>query len=150
MRTWIASPLLALAVALPACGADDSTDPSDSTTDVTRDPSNPDTAINDKPSDPGATETNLAPAVCTSDADCPTGVQCLYFHNDATGEDGPGFCDVQDTSSTTSSAVPALCEVDADCGSSGRCAHVHDENGEDSFSICHITDLNCPEGTVCI
>jgi hypothetical protein len=39
-----------------------------------------------------ATETNVAPAPCNSDADCPDDVRCRHF--EAEGAAGPGFCDV--------------------------------------------------------
>jgi hypothetical protein len=47
----------------------------------------------------GATETNVAPAPCASDADCPDGVRCRHFSDDQTGSEGPGFCDVGEADS---------------------------------------------------
>lgn len=40
----------------------------------------------------GATETNVAPAPCTSDEECPSG-RCLNDPNVEAGGAGPGWCE---------------------------------------------------------
>ena len=44
--------------------------------------------------DPGATETNVVPAPCATDEDCPEGIACVYFDPD----DENGHCDAEELS----------------------------------------------------
>ena len=71
----------------------------------------------------GATETNVAPAPCSSDDDCPSGVDCKGF--DGGAPDAGGFCDVNEMEvgggAPVSSAAAALCENDSDCPEDVEC-----------------------------
>ena len=59
--------------------------------------------------DGGADVSSGAPAPCNTDADCGANVKCV-----ALSEDGPKFCDVEET--VVSSGAAAPCNTDADCG----------------------------------
>jgi hypothetical protein len=93
-----------------------------------------------------ATETNAAPAPCETDGDCPEGILCVHFHDDATGEEGPGFCNVteHDATGSTSSGAPAPCTENADCGPEGLCLHTHDTDGAEGLAFCRVDASQCP------
>ena len=102
-----------------------------------------------------ATETNVTPAACNSDDECPSGVRCLHLHDDATNMDGPSFCEVKEKSNSTTSSTPAPCTKNVDCGPKGTCLHVHGPDGADMFGYCRTDNLVCPRfcdevnGAVC-
>ena len=86
----------------------------------------------------GATETNVAPAPCNSNDDCPSGVACAK-----TSDDGPGHCDVQETevnSGTPSLGAPAPCNSNDDCPSGVACAKTSD----DGPGHCDVQETQAP------
>lgn len=89
----------------------------------------------------GATETNVAPAPCSSHADCPDGIDCKFF--DGGAADAGGFCDVGEMEVTgggapVSSAAPAPCSRDSEAAKCldvrlATCPHT-------AFESTHISD----------
>ena len=98
----------------------------------------------DKPSkgEPGgATETNVAPALCVRDDDCPSGVACKTF--DGGAADAGGFCDVDEMTvvpgggAPVSSAAPAACESDDDCPAGIECVVLDGAR----VGFCDVTEM---------
>ena len=75
------------------------------------------TAKDENQAGQGATETNVAPAPCKDDDDCPEGIACAFPEQ---GGD-IGFCDVnemvtgEDSGPVVSTGAPALCNDAGDC-----------------------------------
>ncbi|HKP64178.1 MAG TPA: hypothetical protein VJV78_45895 [Polyangiales bacterium] len=114
-----------------------------------------------------ATETNVAPAPCDADDDCPAGIEC-YFPN---GDAQTGFCDVNEMhvadagsdrgGAPVSSAAPAPCNDDDDCPAGIECVSFDGGPG-----FCHVEEMgispssatpapcmsqdDCPAGIKCV
>jgi hypothetical protein len=92
----------------------------------------------------GATETNVAPALCSRDEECPEGIECRTFD----GGDGGGFCDVNemsvepaDAGPVTTSPAPALCVRASDCPPGIECRFL---NGQGSTGFCVVAEMLAP------
>jgi hypothetical protein len=91
----------------------------------------------------GATETNVAPAPCSSDDECPEGIDCLTLDG---GE--VGFCDVNemtvdtaDGAVVTSNPLPAQCARPSDCPTGIECIF---PNGPGSTGFCDVVEMVAP------
>lgn len=96
----------------------------------------------------GATETNVAPAPCMTNADCPTGVDCV-----GADADGTGYCDVAETltgdpaaSSSGGGAslgAPAPCNTSADCPEGIACVSF---DGSEGPGYCDVNEMEANAG----
>ena len=75
------------------------------------------------------------PAPCTTGADCPDGVACIF----PSGMDQEGFCDVDDTQVTT--GAPAPCSSNEDCPEGIACVFA---NGMDQGGFCDVEEMQAP------
>lgn len=91
----------------------------------------------------GATETNVAPAPCKSDGECPKGIECVFHDEDAE----LGFCDVNemhvkdagaDAGGDVSSSAPAPCDDSDDCPPGIECKSF-DEGGP---GFCDVGEMS--------
>ncbi len=172
-------PLVSLfLLVLPACGGEDdssngeqaspATEKKDPKPDSVADADGPDS---NSPDEAGATETNVAPAPCESDDDCPEGVTCRALTDGDLKVCDLADVEVQDDTSSgsedgdlpISAPVPAPCTSDADCPDGIECIAL---DGGD-FKVCNIDDTQvqppssaapapcmsddeCPEGIACM
>lgn len=120
-----------------------------------------------------ATETNVQPAPCEDDGDCPPDIECVFATDDA----DVGFCNVNDVDvnvdggvdagtdagGATTSAAPAPCEDETDCPDGIACVH---PSGSDGPGFCDVEEMSvtpsmgaaapcvddseCPEGIACV
>lgn len=99
----------------------------------------------------GATETNVAPAACNSDTDCPSGIECVrsdpsfagYCNvNDMLGGSSAGTSgDDPSTTPGISLGVPAACNTDTDCPAAVDC--IKPDGAEVGY--CNVNEMLLPE-----
>ncbi len=93
-----------------------------------------------------------APAICSSDAECPEGIECLKLSE----SDEFGYCNVEevsvepdpgaadegapaDTSGGVSLATPAICSSDAECPEGIECLKLSES---DEFGYCNVEEVS--------
>ena len=160
------SVILACAVGLAACKDDDK---DEGKTDPEPGKTGQEPGDQTKGSAGGkATETNVAPAPCDADDDCPKGIEC-YFANE---DDETGFCDVNEMhvadagsdggGAPVSSGAPAPCNDNDDCPAGIECVSFDG----DGPGFCNVEEMgispssaapapcmkqeDCPPGIKCV
>lgn len=94
-------------------------------------------AGSDAGTDASSGTSSAAPAPCEDETDCPEGIACII----PDGEDGPGFCDVEEMGISPSSAAPAPCMSSDECPEGIDCVF---PNGSDGFGFCDVNEMIAP------